>query len=64
MGLSQEEAKRMIKEVDKAREEYHRTYAKKSPQSLDNKGLLINSSLLGVEGTGELLAEVVRKKFQ
>ena len=57
------EAKRMIREVDKARDLYHRHYAGYSPDDVNYKDLMINSSLLGVEGTAQYLAELVKKRF-
>lgn len=64
LGLSKEDAKKMIREVDKARELYHRTYVKTSLENIEDKSILINSSELGVVGTAQLLAEMVRLKFE
>lgn len=64
LGLEGEDAKRMIKEVDKARESYHKTYVKTSLSTIDDRSILINSSELGVVGTAQLLAYMVKLKFQ
>ena len=53
----------MIQEVDRARLQYHKRYAKYEPADINYKDILINSSLLGVDGTAEYLVEMVKKKF-
>ena len=64
LEMSEEDAKRTIMKVDKARCAYHKRYAGYSPSDPLHKHLMIDSSLLGVEGTADLIAEVVRRKFQ
>ena len=61
--MEPEEAKRMIREVDKARDAYHRHYAGYTPGDINYKDILIDSGMLGVEGTAEYLAELVKKRF-
>lgn len=63
LNMEKEEAKRMIREVDKARDDYHRRYAGFLPQDVNYKDILIDSSLFGEKGTAEYLAELVRKRF-
>lgn len=57
-------AKRMMKSVDEARDSYHMQYAGYLPDDKRHKDILIDSSLFGVDGTAEFLAEAVRRKFQ
>ena len=64
LEMSEVDAKRTIMKVDKARSAYHKRYAGYSPADPLHKHLMIDSSLLGVEGTADLIAEVVRRKFQ
>ena len=64
LEMSEEDAKRTIMKVDKARCAYHKRYAGYSPSDPLHKHLMIDSSLLGVEGSADLIAEVVRRKFQ
>ncbi len=64
LNMKCEEAKSMIREVDKARRQYHLRYAKYAPENLEAKNILIDSSSLGVDGTAEYLAELVKRKFQ
>ena len=54
----------MIREVDKAREAYHRHYAGYAPEDVNYKDILIDSGMLGVEGTAQYLAELVRERFK
>ena len=61
--VDQEEARRMIKSVDEARNSYHMQYAGYLPDDKRYKDILIDSSLFGVEGIAEFLAEAVKKKF-
>lgn len=63
LGLAEEEARRMIKSVDEARNSYHMQYAGYLPDDKRYKDILIDSSLFGVEGTAEFLAEAVKRKF-
>ncbi len=57
--MTEEEAKKMIAKVDKARDSYHMRYAKYHPEDIRHKNILIDSSLLDVDGTARLLAELV-----
>lgn len=63
LDMTEDQAKRMIMSVDKARNSYHKKYAGYLPGDFRHKQLMIDSSLLGVEGTAELIADMVRKKF-
>lgn len=58
------EAKRMIRDVDRAREAYHTRYAGYLPNDENHQDLMINSGLLGTEGTAEVLADIIRKKLE
>lgn len=63
LGMKEDEARKMIVDVDKARASYHKHYAGYAINDRNYKDLMINSSLVGVDGTAELLADIVRKKF-
>ena len=63
LGLEEQEARRMIKSVDEARNSYHMQYAGYLPDDKRYKDILIDSSFFGVKGTAEILAEAVKKKF-
>lgn len=63
LGMEEDEARRMMAAVDKARESYHMNFTGYMPDDKSHKDILIDSSLLGVEGTAEYLVELVKKKF-
>ena len=63
LGMEEDEARRMILAVDEARDAYHLQYAGYKPDDKNHKHILIDSSLLGTEGTADYLAELVKKRF-
>lgn len=63
LNMRPDEAKRMIASVDKARESYHRHYCGYLMSDKDYKHVMVDSSLLGVDGTCEILTDMIRKKF-
>ncbi|MDR3599490.1 MAG: cytidylate kinase-like family protein [Desulfosporosinus sp.] len=63
LNMQPAEAKKMIAAVDKAREAYHRHYCGYSMSDKDFKHVMLDSSLLGVDGTCDVLVEIIRKRF-
>lgn len=63
LDMTEDQAKKMIMRVDKARKAYHKRYAGYTPGDPRHKHLMIDSSLLGVEGTADMIARVVKMKF-
>lgn len=61
--MTENEAKRTISSVDKARNIYHKKYAGYMPDDPHHKHLMIDSSLLGVTGTAMLIADTARRLF-
>lgn len=59
-GYSPEEAAKMVNDVDAARTRYHRQYTGFLPDDPDYKTLMVDSSILGVEGTADLLEQYVK----
>lgn len=57
------EARKMIVAVDEARDSYHMNFAGYLPDDKNHKDILIDSSLLGIEGTADYLVEAVKRKF-
>lgn len=64
LNMQPEEAKKMIADVDKAREAYHKHYCGFSMSDKDYKNIMLDSSLLGVDGTCEVLSQIIRKRFE
>ena len=63
LGIEKSKASDMIATVDNARMMYHRRYANYKPDDPDYKKLLIDSSFLGVDGTAELIVDMVKKRY-
>ena len=63
LHMEESEARSMMKSVNEARNSYHMQYAGYLPDDRRHKDILIDSSLFGVDGTAEFLAEAVQKKF-
>lgn len=63
LDMKPDEAKRMIASVDRARESYHRHYCGYSMADKDYKHVMLDSSLLGVDGTCDVLAAIIRRRF-
>ncbi len=64
LNMTEEQAEKMIVSVDRARTAYHKRYAGYLPDDPRHKHLMIDSSLLGVDDTAELIAEIAQKKFK
>lgn len=58
------EARKMITEVDRARDIYYKNYAGYSMKDIKNKHIMIDSSLFGVHGTAQILSEIIKKRFK
>jgi hypothetical protein len=54
----------MIKEVDAARTNYQKKYCPDVKSVFDNKDIMIDSSRFGIEGTAQILAQIVRDKWE
>ncbi len=64
LKMDEKEARKTIKEVDKMRDAYHKRYAGFLPADPEHKNILIDSSMLGVNGTAKYLADLVNLKFK
>ena len=49
--------------VDEARDSYHMHYAGYYPDDKLHKDIMIDSSVLGVDGTAEYLVDLIKRKF-
>ncbi len=63
LGMDEATAERMIREVDKSREQYHRRYCQGYVNEMSNKDILLNSSFFGISGTAEVLEKIARRHF-
>lgn len=64
LGMDEKTAKRMIREVDKAREIYRLRYCDGVKTVLDHRDLMIDSSKFGPERTAHILSDIVREVFE
>lgn len=62
LKMDRKMAQKYIRAVDRARENYHRRFGGQKEEFLENYDLLIDSSKYGVEGTAEILCDIVRKQ--
>ena len=63
LNLTEADAKKMIRSVDEARDDYHMHYAVFLPSDPKHKNIMVDSSVLGVEGTADFLVDFIRRKF-
>lgn len=63
LNMKPDEAKKMIASVDRARESYHRHYCGYSMSDMEHSHVMLDSSLLGVEGTCDVMAMIIKKRF-
>ena len=61
-GITRDEAKERIKRTDKSRASYYNYYSSKDWGDAKSYDLCVDSSLLGIEGTVELLEKLVTLK--
>ena len=59
-NLSPEKAKEMIIKKDKQRSSYYNYYSSKKWDSVDSYDMIIDSSILGIDGTVALLIQLVK----
>ncbi len=63
LNLSEQDARKLINEVDEARDKYHMTYAGFLPPDERFKDVMIDSNFLGLEGTVDILECMIKKRF-
>jgi hypothetical protein len=63
LHIDHTEAKRLITDVDKARQLYHKFYTGYDFDRINGKNLMVDSGLFGVDGAVELIKSAVKIKF-
>lgn len=63
LGMDLKTAKRLIKEVDSARENYHKVYVQGYTSPFDNRDICIDSSKFGIDGTAMILSGIIKERF-
>jgi cytidylate kinase len=62
--MDEKTAAKMIREVDAARTNYQKKYCPEVKSVFDHKDIMIDSSRFGIEGTAQILSQIVRDKFE
>lgn len=62
--MDEKTARKMIKEVDAARQNYQKRYCPRVESVFDNKDIMIDSSRFGVDETAKILANIVKDKWK
>ena len=63
LKMDEKTARKMIREVDRSRELYHRRYCPEYVDVSTNKDIMLDSSRFGTEGTAKILVELVKELF-
>lgn len=61
-GINKEEAEKEIKKIDKSRANHYKYYTDREWKDYSNYDICINSDILGVEGTAELICQAIQEK--
>lgn len=63
LKMDEKTARKMIREVDRSRELYHRRYCTEYVDASTNKDIMMDSSRFGVDKTAALLVEIAKELF-
>jgi len=63
LEIEEEAARVRVAEADEARKAYHLNFTGFAADDPRHKGVMMDSSLLGVDGTARILEQIVREKF-
>lgn len=63
LNMDLKTARGMIKEVDTARENYHRTFCPNYTSHFDYRDIMLDSGSFGIEGTAKIIADIVRERW-
>lgn len=60
LGMVASTAEKMIRSVDKSRVQYHKRYCEGYQNELSGKDLAINSGIFGIQGSAEIIKNIIR----
>ena len=63
LKMDEKKARKMIREVDRARTLYHRRYCPEYVDAFTNKDIMLDSSRFGVEGCAKILVALAKDMF-
>lgn len=61
-GLTEKQAKEKIRQIDRERRLYYEAHTGRKWGDIESHQVLLNSSLLGIDGTVDILEAAYRKK--
>ena len=64
LKMEEKVARKMIREVDRSRELYHRRYCPEYTDVFSNRDMMVDSSRFGIERTAQILAGLARNMFE
>lgn len=64
LKMDEKTSKKMLKEVDLARTNYQKKYCPEVKSIFDHKDIMIDSSKFGIEGTAEVLSQIVKNRWK
>ena len=64
LQMDEKTAVKMIKEVDSARLNYQKKYCPEVKTVFDHKDIMIDSSKFGIEGTADILSQIVMERWK
>lgn len=62
-GIDEKQAKELLQKTDKRRINYYNYYTGKKWGAPENYHIMLDSSLLGIDGTARLLADMIKMRF-
>jgi cytidylate kinase len=63
LGIAEKEAEKVVDDTNRQREQYVRTYWKRSWRAYENYHLCLNTDWLGVDGAASIVVRLAREKF-
>lgn len=63
LGMDEATAKKMIREVDRSRELYHRRYCSEAKDDFTNKDFMIDSSRFGIDTSAKIIGDIAKGMF-
>lgn len=63
LAVSEKEAEKVVDDTNRQREQYVRTYWKRSWRAYENYHLCLNTDWLGVDGAASIVVRLAREKF-
>ncbi len=63
LHMTPDQARKMIEDVDKARDAYHMHFSRYLPSDFNHNDIMINSAFLGIDGTAAYLTDLIHQRL-